>query len=426
MARSVEEAARAYEGSSEEEMNALLKALHGLKEHTSLDSAERALAPLDPRVHTLPAVYVLHRISPSGERQRARFFELALRFLASPRREHILAIPKKSASVCSTLRDAALSLSRASEAILALFACASAAQPSPNCLTSIHCDFVHLCALSSFHSASERALSLTFTHADPERAPLSSFDHLRFCYYGACSRIALGHLSLAKPLLLQALTAPATNLSAIAVAAYKKLVLVSLCLDSTSPQLPSSTTPSAVHRGVQSLCSSYTTFASKLENGGLMSAREWLANDTNRCELAGDNNFALAKQALCNWRRHRIMKLKSIYSMMPLSKLANDAGFHGESAEADAERTLVLMAEEGIIGARICEQTRSVEFDHPSKPYNSDDAVRELASAVDSAFALNSTVRSRHESIAIDPQYLGKRSASQSSPVGTGALDDRG
>lgn len=395
---------------------------------STLDTVEVCVRQLDATKHTLPAMLLLAHLSQQKQQQeqdhqlvaslldtssQERFMQLAPPFVYAAEQRHCSFVPNAVKVVCADVRACALALRKGDCVLAPLLQCAKAVQTDEFCLTPVHAEFVHTCALTSCYKYAERLLpSAThpLTHAD---ASVTAYDYLRYCYYGASCRIALSQLQDAKQLLLQAITAPASTLSAFAAAAYKKLILITLCLDGVQPHWPHHT-PSAVQKGAPVHASSYMLFAEKLETNGFKAARELLHSESYMQEFADDGNLGLAKHALRSYRKHRIIKLGKIYSTLPLHKLAAEL----ELADEDtAEQLIVQMADDGDIRAQINAQSATVEFEDPTNTFDSDDALRQLSSAVQCTFDLNSSIRSQHEGIAIDHTYLSKHQKAQQHSV---------
>jgi COP9 signalosome complex subunit 3 len=198
--------------------------------HTHAPRLQYALSSLDPAKHSLGYLYLLE-VQSSGtlsQEQSETFLALASTFLNVCLAEQICLAPEKFNMVCRRVKEQALQLQKPLRAILPLQAAIRKLQPSSEFLTAMHPDFLQMCLLAKCYKASLSILEDDIFEIDQKRTGLVPRDFLLYCYYGGMIHIGLKQFGKALEFFQHAITAPATVLNAITIAAYKKFVLVSL------------------------------------------------------------------------------------------------------------------------------------------------------------------------------------------------------
>ena len=145
---------------------------------------------------------------------------------------------------------------RPSAAILPLITVVDAIVPSPHCLSAIHADILQVLVLSQPRlsmiepfgqaciSGRQYAVAIDFmdTHPIREIAPkhcaLPSVDYLRYFFYAGICYFAVNRYQDALDHFIDAISAPATALSAVVMQAVKKARLTSLIVDGRDLTVP--------------------------------------------------------------------------------------------------------------------------------------------------------------------------------------------
>jgi len=344
------------------------------------------------------------------QRRGEEFLKGALETLRHARADHCKEAPEKTASVAEGTELEAARQWKSKEAILPLFNCAHAVRPDPRSLTPQDALFLRACLRAKCYGQAEWLLDKGFVKAEPHRTAVNALSHLEYAYYGAVVKIGLGKLRQAKALLLQAVCAPAYALSAVALAAYKKLCLVGCILDGKSPALPRYV-PLTVTRAATHSLREYTDLSSHIENLDAEAARESCSASWHT--FSNDGNLGLVKEALRAIPRHKLVSLQSTHSAIPLKNLASRIGV---SDASEAEALVADMVSSGSIAARISPDDGVVRFNYSARPaFDSDASVAELERAVSSAFATHEALRSSHEGLAADESFI-RRTLHQSLP----------
>jgi COP9 signalosome complex subunit 3 len=111
--------------------------------------------------------------------------------------------------------------------------------PQSTCLSSIHADVLQTCISAKMYTYAHSFISIrSITEICPSMSPLSSADFLRFFYYSGIVHIALEEYQQALVCFDQVISTPASCISAIAIEAYKKALLVSLITQGQRYQVP--------------------------------------------------------------------------------------------------------------------------------------------------------------------------------------------
>ena len=374
-----------------------------------------------------------------SEDQERFFVDTSRAFLLSCDASQVQLAPEKFAEICRKFTELMVAKGRARIAIAPLRSAVQRSRPSPNALTPAHPLLLQCCLLGKFYGLAEdhlypqgtmRAQFKCLDVVDPKTTGLVVKDFFLYCYYGGMTLVGLKRYSEALDFFLRAFAVPATQVSAIVVASYKKYLLVSLLLHGqgeTQPSLSLSIylclcmggcvhrerltsfflfrfdvlsvcpipeyTSQVVQRSIGSWCSEYLEVAkafSTYEVGKLEQALE-----KHRSVLEADKNFGLAKQLIPSLSKRVIQRLTQTYLTLSLDDLAVKGGV------GDAQAVLLEMIEKGEIHAKISQKDKMVAF-----PEDGDARVRDLSGGIDLAIDLGAEVESLDESLMTNRTFL--------------------
>ena len=371
-----------------------------------------------------------------SEDQERFFVDTSRAFLLSCDASQVQLAPEKFAEICRKFTELMVAKGRARIAIAPLRSAVQRSRPSPNALTPAHPLLLQCCLLGKFYGLAEdhlypqgtmRAQFKCLDVVDPKTTGLVVKDFFLYCYYGGMTLVGLKRYSEALDFFLRAFAVPATQVSAIVVASYKKYLLVSLLLHGqgeTPPPLYLSIsvcvwvcasrktdlfflnrfvvlsvcpipeyTSQVVQRSIGSWCSEYLEVAkafSTYEVGKLEQALE-----KHRSVLEADKNFGLAKQLIPSLSKRVIQRLTQTYLTLSLDDLAVKGGV------GDAQAVLLEMIEKGEIHAKISQKDKMVAF-----PEDGDARVRDLSGGIDLAIDLGAEVESLDESLMTNRTFL--------------------
>ena len=219
-------------------------------------------------------------------------------------------------------------------AVLPLAMALRKAQPTPSSATKLHPLFLRVCLSAGVPNAATAVLADAVTEFDPGATGVTPGDVLATFYFSGCVHAARGRWDAAAASFLAAVTAPAGHASEIAVAAYKKWVLVSATARGGAPvpPLPRYIAP-AVSRALRSDAMPYTDIGAALAAGG-RGAVEVAAAAT--AALAADGNLGLARKALAAADDAALAGLGRTYTTLPLGGVLAKARAAATRARARA------------------------------------------------------------------------------------------
>ena len=259
-------------------------------------------------------------------------------------------------------------------------------------LTSMDTDALQLCVLGgAYPMAVRHVVDLDVMLVDPRHSFLAAEDYLRWWYYAGLAHCGVKQWGAAADCFLTCVTTPATVLSAVVVAAYKKLSLVSLLAHGRKVSLPPHTA-TVVSRGLKSSGMSNSSGSSVNDEPAMVAAAKptgpgggggspysteayeaiatkFEANDTDgllaECEkskvaLAKDASWGLAMQVTKALTQRRIARLATCFLTLSLADVAAQAGLKNGAPEAEAE--LLAMIRAGTLVASIDQRSGMVTF----------------------------------------------------------------
>ena len=277
----------------------------------------------------------------------------------------------------------------------------------PLALTPLHSCFVQLCVRAKHLRLCERCVCRPVYGIRHKQDGLDAVLYLEFLYYSAVVHAAFKRWRQAVEALQLCLSVPGNAVSALQVAAYKKLQLVSLLADGEPPTLPQRTTPTAVLRHIEPLVLPYSelarAFAKQLNAAIAASAADGAAaaagaapsaspaaavtgnssslpsassSSSSSSALSGgqqdvpslasshsdvfaaDRNLGLVRQCEQELSLLRIARLTSTYLTLPLQSLS---GLLRASSQ-QVERWLQLLISRSAIAARVDSRQGLVSF----------------------------------------------------------------
>ena len=262
-------------------------------------------------------------------------------------------------------------------------------------LTAMDTEALQLCVLGgAYPQAVRHVAELDVMLVDPKHSFLTAEDYLRWWYYAGLAHCGLKQWGAAADCFLTCITTPATALSAVVVAAYKKLSLVSLLTYGRKVSLPPHTatavsrslknsgisgnnsSSSSVNAEITMVAAAGGGPAGRTGNGRAYSteayeaiAAKFEANDTEgllaECEkhkaaLTKDASWGLAMQVTKALTQRRIARLATCFLTLSLTDVAAQSGLQGGAPEAEVE--LLAMVRAGTLAAAIDQRSGMVTF----------------------------------------------------------------
>ncbi|CAK9204856.1 unnamed protein product [Sphagnum troendelagicum] len=379
--------------------------------HTHAPRLQYALSSLDPAKHSLGYLYLLE-VQSSGtlsQEQSENFLALASTFLNVCIAEQICLAPEKFNMVCRRVKEQALQLQEPLRAILPLQAAIRKLQPSSEFLTAMHADFLQMCLLAKCYKASLSVLEDDIFEIDQKRTGLVPRDFLLYCYYGGMIHIGLKQFGKALEFFQHAITAPATVLNAITIAAYKKFVLVSLIqlgqFHDCFVQVPlfPKYTPPVVQRNLKSCVQDYMDLATSYVTRNIADVKGYIT--THEDAFKSDNNLGLARQVIASLYKRNIQRLTQTYLTLSLQDIADNVQLDGPK---EAELHILQMIQDGEIFARINQKDGMVSFQEDPEQYNTSAMTMRLNLEIHNIVRLAKKLTSVDEQVSCDQVYLSK------------------
>ncbi|GHJ87059.1 hypothetical protein NliqN6_3461 [Naganishia liquefaciens] len=243
-------------------------------------------------------------------------------------------------------------------------------------LTPIHAPFIEACLLVRNLDVAMTLLEIPIT--DVASCPLKYMDYLAYHYLGAQVYIALQQWKRAREMLRAVVCAPGTSVSAVQIAAHKRLVLVNLIIDGTEPTYPRFL-PGNLLGAFNTHASDYTDVAR-----AYTTSNEGRLGDVLRKSdgFRRDGTYGLLLCAYEVLPAHKLLKIRETYVRISLGELARRiSGAFGDVSEDEAEALVMQLVKQGTLSARIVHPSQgpaTIEFTDDPEPYNSPTTVDTL------------------------------------------------
>lgn len=399
--------------SSGEELHALKTYLAAQEELLiqHMPQLDDLLPSLDPALHTLGLVFILHCKATAVPLSNAQAVSI---FLAQCRRMllgcdpvQVRMVPAQFVAVCMKFSTAAITTNQPLAAVKPLLAAALALQPTPRHFTPLHAEFAKCCLLARCYLAAAPLLSQDLISVEKEATHLAPRDLLLWHYYAGMLHVGMHEYKLAITLFTLCYSAPTHVVSAIMVEAYKKAMLCSLILDGEPPR-PTKHVGAVVTRHITSKLTPYTELAEAFASRKLPELQA--AVTKHAAVLTHDKNLGLARQCLPALTRRAVRLLTETYLTLSLGQIAELVGL--ESAEA-AEKVVREMIVGGAICASIDEPKALVFFHESPEHYDSHATVVAIEGAMDRVVGVAGKLQDLYAQVATDTNYLTRSATSQ-------------
>ncbi|KAG1684600.1 hypothetical protein DVH05_010655 [Phytophthora capsici] len=226
-------------------------------------------------------------------------------------------------------------------------------------LTPLHAQFLYLCLHSKCYFAAMEILDLALVEIHPQQHLVDTVDFLGYAYYGGLLYLGEKRYQEALDFFQLAITAPAVSLSAFAIEAYKKFVLVTLILKGEGVLLPKYT-PFVITRHVENHCAAYTNLVHAfVVSKSLVAVQEVIAK--NEELFIREGNLGLVKQVVQAFKQRKLLQLTRTYATIELTHIATAAGMSSSDA-VTAEKMLLALISTGQMDAVIDKQKAMVRF----------------------------------------------------------------
>jgi hypothetical protein len=270
-------------------------------------------------------------------------------------------------------------------------------------LVPLHADYLALCIQAKFYN-----LAIAFAREmrgaiRVKSTGIDAADILCVHYYLAVSHIAIREYSTALQHCRLAMAVPSHSISDIAVAVYKKFVIVSLLVHGSIPAIVKISSYSSGR--MRLYASEYTDLAKPFETGAVDELRKLVSSYQHI--FIRDSNLGLVKKLVEAMPRRTIIRLTSSYVTLSVEDVMTRVRF---SSRDETEALLLKMIEDGSIRATIDARASIVRFAEESvDDGDSAPSSAALDNHVDLALKCAQKIRDFHYSILSDPVYAARK-----------------
>ncbi|KAL8124225.1 COP9 signalosome complex subunit 3 [Apium graveolens] len=357
------------------------------------------LTLLDPSIHSLGFLYILDACTsgPTPKEQANEHVCTIARFVKACSTEQIRMAPEKFVSICKKLKDQVMFLAAPIRGIAPMLTAIRKLQSSTEHLTTLHPDFLLLCLSAKCYKNGLSILEDDIYEVDQPR------DFLLYGYYGGMICIGLKRFRKAMELLHHVVTAPMSNMSAIAVEAYKKYILVSLIhLGQFNASVPKYASTVA-QRNLKNFTQPYLELAVSYGTGKVAELEACIRQHRERFQ--NDNNFGLARQVVSSIYKRNIQRLTQTYLTLSLEGIANSVQLN---SPREAEMHVLQMIQDGEIHATINQKDGMVRFLEDPEQYKSCAMIERIDSSIERMMTLSKKLTATDELMSCDPAYLSR------------------
>eukprot|EP00727_Mastigamoeba_balamuthi_P004905 m51a1_g14412 putative cop9 signalosome complex subunit 3 (629) ;mRNA; r:441879-445489 len=271
-------------------------------------------------------------------------------------------------------------------------------------ITPLHTTLLRLCLLAHNYRVAAPFIEGEVTSTTD---PSNSEALLCYFYYAGMVFVGLRRYSRALDMFRSALTVPAHTLSAIALEAYKKYVVVALIELGTVPALPKYA-PGPVTRHIKSLghgsLQAYSDLVTAYSTHDPAVVQALVVASAG--QFKADGNAGIVKRAVAAMPRHAIRRCTKTYLTLSLDRLAQLANIPGGAGQA--VQIILDMVQRGEMNASISMTDGMVAFlDESADPA----AVGERLSAqlnaqVRSALSIEEKLRAADQEVSLSTAYI--------------------
>lgn len=269
-------------------------------------------------------------------------------------------------------------------------------------LTSLHADLMQLCLLAKCFKPAFRFLEENITDIVKEDIQIDSKQFLLYFYYGGMIYTALKKFDRALFFYEIAITTPASDISYIMLAAYKKFILVSLLEHGKVIGLPKYTSH-VVMKYLMPLSSPYSELSDAYVSRNPSKVSSIV--EKHATVFAAETNMGLVKQVVTSLSNVTIKRLTKTFLTLSLSDMANRVGLNSSE---DAERYVLQMIQDGEIYASINQKDGMVSFHNNPEKYNDPKMLKGLDEQIRAYQSLDEKLQAMDASLALNPQYVQK------------------
>jgi len=269
-------------------------------------------------------------------------------------------------------------------------------------ITPQHHMFILACITAKCYKVALPILDRFVFKLDPEITGIESIDTRLYFYYGGICYVAMKKFDKALQFFETVISTPAVVISSVMLEAYKKYILVALCLKGEVPNLPRYTQGS-LGRVFKQLYPAYDEFTNSFTTRSVDDLHKVTQNHVEQFEK--DRNLGLVKQAIQALNRQNIQRLTKTYITLSLQSITEQTNLPDVN---ETERRVFLMIQNGQVFATINQKDGMVEFLENPEKYNNTKTLQYLDRQIHQSINLTGVVMKIDEEIGLDDKYLHK------------------
>jgi len=361
---------------------------------------DQALSALDYNRHSLGVLHLLS-IKAISNFDLETFINQVVRFVSHCSIRQIRVEPKKFRLVCQRFTDICRETKQSIRAIQPLRSAINKIGPGDH-ITPQHAMFIQSCITAKCYKVALPILDRFVFKIDPDITGIESVDTRLYFYYGGICYVGMKKYEKALQFFEAVISSPAIIISAIMIEAYKKYVLVSLCLKGEVGNLPRYTNSSLV-RLFRQICPSYDEFLTSYQTRSVEDLHKTAENHEEH--FIKDGNMGLVKQVIQALNRQNIQRLTKTYITLSLQNMTEQVNL--PNAE-ETERRVFRMIQQGEVFALINQKDGMVEFLENPEKFNNTKTLHYLDRQIHRSINLTGIVTKIDEEISLDSKYIHK------------------
>lgn len=369
------------------------------------DKADQCLAQLDAKRHTAGYAYILHAKTQIEIKNLNLFHTQCSALLDTGDDEQLGLVAKQFSGICLKYAETLLATDtpisgarRLREAVRKVTA------GNTHLLTPVHTAFALICLKSSLYDYALPVLDVSIFRVDPEATGLDALQFLSYFVYAGMIYTGVQRYANAIEMFKQALNITTTQLSIVQLAAFKKLILVSLISEGKMPAFDNLAALSGGASGnftkLKALSAGYQALgeAYKFDSQGLDKVAMTYGETFKE-----DINWGLVRQVLKAHKRRSIRKLTDTYVTLSLADMANRAGLRDA---ASAEAYILGMVQDGEIYATMDQKNGMITFQDDPENFDTRQMVDTLDSKVQEIMQLTGELQAVNKAVVTHKKHV--------------------
>lgn len=382
---------------------------------------DNIIPTLTPEAHTLQITHIL--LAQGGNKKKIdeiQWLHNVELIAAQGVPAHFQQDRAAVAKLASQYADSLVKMNQPARGILPLHTLLQKVQRNTEHLTGVHDTLLKLCLLAKQYTFAKKIVEADVLqiHSGNSREKDVDVERvLSYYYYSGMVFIGLKNYLEAIRAFSIVLSAPAEAPSAIALAAYKKYVLVSLIHAGKVVAVPKYISGFVI-RALDSLSSPYQELARAHGTSKIERLNEVITKSS--VDFTSDRNFGLVLQVREKLYRQNIKKLTETFITLSLTDIARRVDL---ATPQEAEEYLVKMIADGEIFASINQVSGMVSFHDDPEQYDTNATSHVLMARLDMSARVLAKVKEFDTRLRLDEQYNKRISGQTDAPNPSAQMD---